>query len=116
MGGVLPDLGEGTWWERNVPSICTPSTTPGPVQPFGVRRMTAGQRTGRNSSPPAPPRASCWMARIRAWAAVSALCRAVKTAAGSSPATTTGSQPWAASSPTTSASSDRPSTVGPEIL
>ena len=37
----------GTWWAWNVPSTCTPSTTPGPVQPFGVRSTIAGQRGGR---------------------------------------------------------------------
>ena len=31
-----------------MPSTCTPSTTPGPVQPFGVRSTIAGQRGGRS--------------------------------------------------------------------
>ena len=30
--------------DPDVPSICTPSTMSGPVQPFGVRKMIAGQR------------------------------------------------------------------------
>ncbi len=37
-------LESGTWCARNVPWTCTPSTTSGPVQPFGVRRMIAGHR------------------------------------------------------------------------
>ena len=39
----------GTWCERNVPSICSPSMTFGPVHPFGLRRMIIGQR-GRSVS------------------------------------------------------------------
>ena len=34
----------GTWCERQVPSTCTPSTSRGPVQPFGVRSTIIGQR------------------------------------------------------------------------
>ena len=41
----------GTWCERQVPSTWTPSTSRGPVQPFGVRRTIIGQR-GRSPSPP----------------------------------------------------------------
>ena len=34
----------GTWCERHVPSTGLPSTSRGPVQPFGVRRISIGQR------------------------------------------------------------------------
>ena len=51
----------GTWCARHVPSTGSPSTTLGPVQPFGVRSTIIGQR-GRVVSP--PPRARCWIARI----------------------------------------------------
>ena len=34
--------GSGTWWARNVPSTCWPSTTGGQVQPFGVRSTIIG--------------------------------------------------------------------------
>ena len=37
----------GTWWARQVPSTGTPSTSFGPVQPFGVRSTIIGQWTAR---------------------------------------------------------------------
>ena len=49
---------------RAVPAIGVPSTTSGPVQPFGVRRMIIGQR-GRSVTPWS--RASCWIAVMRSW-------------------------------------------------
>ena len=71
-----------------------PSTTAGPVQPFGVRRMIAGHwwRTGRLG--PSPSLASAWIDRIESWADRSAASSAGNTWRGSSPATVTGSQPW----------------------
>ena len=59
----MTKLVTGTWWERNVPSVGLPSTTVGPVQPFGERRMIIGQR-GRSLKPLL--RASRWMRRISA--------------------------------------------------
>ena len=50
----------GTWCERQVPSTGTPSTSFGPVQPFGVRSTITGQR-GRSAPPSA--RAARWIAR-----------------------------------------------------
>ena len=46
----------GTWCERNVPSAGRPSTSFGPVQPFGVRSTIIGQR-GRSVRRPRAPRA-----------------------------------------------------------
>ena len=43
----------GTWCERHVPSTWTPSTSRGPVQPFGVRRTIIGQRGRRGDAPSA---------------------------------------------------------------
>ena len=40
----------GTWCARQVPSTGFPSTYFGPVQPFGVRSTSAGQR-GRSATP-----------------------------------------------------------------
>ena len=60
-------LPTGTWWARNVPSTGLPSTSFGPVQPFGVRRTIAGQR-GRSRKPWA--RVSSWIARMRGHAVV----------------------------------------------
>ena len=40
----------GTWCERNDPSAGRPSTSFGPVQPFGVRSTIIGQR-GRSVTP-----------------------------------------------------------------
>ena len=34
---------KGTWCERKVPSVCSPSTVFGPVQPLGVTSTIAGQ-------------------------------------------------------------------------
>ena len=51
----------GTWRERNVPSICRPSTTFVPVQPFGETRTIIGQH-GRVASPLV--RARCWSGLI----------------------------------------------------
>ena len=51
----------GTWCERQVPSTGLPSTSFGPVQPFGVRRTIIGQR-GRPGVPPLRAR-SRWISR-----------------------------------------------------
>ncbi len=50
---LTPD--SGTWCERHVPSVFWPSTSFGPVQPLGERRMISGQ-SGRVPSQ-SPPRA-----------------------------------------------------------
>ena len=76
----------GTWCARQVPSMGTPSTSRGPVQPFGVHSTSAGQR-GRSTGPPA---ASCPAAcsRMRAISAtISSSVAAIRscTAMGSSP-------------------------------
>ena len=42
--GLSASPASGTWCARNVPSTGTPSTSFGPVQPFGVRRTIIGQR------------------------------------------------------------------------
>ena len=73
----------GTWCERQVPSTGLPSTSFGPVQPLGVRRMIIGQR-GRTAV--AGARRACWIAAIssRTASSVAAIAGA---RAGSSPAT-----------------------------
>ena len=82
----------GTWCERHVPSVGRPSTSFGPVQPFGVRRTIIGQ-VGRSVDPatrrrldrrrPRPgPRPSS--AAISAWTVI-----------GSSPPTNRGRVPVA---------------------
>ena len=47
--GVVAGSDSGTWCARQVPSTCLPSTSCGPVQPFGVRSTIIGQRAGRPS-------------------------------------------------------------------
>ena len=42
--GLVRTSESGTWCARHVPSTGTPSTTPGPVHPFGVRNTIIGQR------------------------------------------------------------------------
>ena len=42
--GLFVQSASGTWCERKEPSIWTPSTTFGPVQPLGVRSTIIGQR------------------------------------------------------------------------
>ena len=49
----------GTWWLRQVPSTGRPSTSFGPVQPFGVRSTIIGQR-GRSRVAPSPLRHADW--------------------------------------------------------
>ena len=49
---VRPD--SGTWCARKVPCTWTPSTTSGPVQPFGVRRMIAGHPASTSRDPRSP--------------------------------------------------------------
>src|ERR1700690_1582621 len=51
----------GTWCARNVPSICKPSTTFGPVQPLGDLSTIIGQR-GRVAS--LLLRALLWICRM----------------------------------------------------
>ena len=49
--GFSASWASGTWCARKVPSTGRPSTSLGPVQPFGVRRTIIGQR-GRSLLPP----------------------------------------------------------------
>ena len=51
----------GTWCARKVPSMGLPSTSRGPVQPLGVRRIITGQ-AGRDRKPFL--RASAWISFI----------------------------------------------------
>ena len=62
MLGVLRSA-IGTWCERKDPSALSPSTSFGPVHPFGVRSTIIGHR-GRSG--PAPERACCWIREISA--------------------------------------------------
>jgi hypothetical protein len=73
-----------------VPSAGRPSTSFGPVQPFGVRSTIIGQR-GRAAA--LPERASDWIRRMSATALSTAAASAWCTAAGSWPATTSGAYP-----------------------
>ncbi len=41
----------GTWWARQVPSILSPSTSFGPVQPLGLRSTIIGHRGQTSFSP-----------------------------------------------------------------
>ena len=75
----------GTWCERQVPSTGTPSTSFGPVQPFGVRSTIIGQR-GRARAPPSA-RASRWIAAISSSTASSVAASGWCIGAGSSPST-----------------------------
>ena len=104
----------GTWCARQVPWICTPSTTSGPVQPLGVRRTISGHR-GRLPSQ-SPPRAAAWMARMSAHACARAAANRWCIPGRSSPSTSITSYPWPSSRDRTSAGSLRPSTVGPAIF
>ena len=82
----------GTWWDRQLPSIRLPSTSLGPVQPFGERSTIIGQ--GRRAAVFFRlPRASCWMSRIssRQWSRVAANAWCIS--AGSEPETTYGAWP-----------------------
>ena len=56
LGVVARRRASGTWCERHVPSTGRPSTSFGPVQPFGVRRTIIGQR-GRSARRRRAPRA-----------------------------------------------------------
>src|ERR671934_198058 len=71
----------GTWCERHVPSTGTPSTSFGPVQPFGVRRTISGH-AGRPLARLA--------ASIPSSASSSAAAKAWWTGSGSSPETRSG--------------------------
>ena len=53
-----------------MPVTLTPSTSAGPVQPLGLRRMIIGQRGRRPSQ--RPLRADCWISVIIAYAVASA--------------------------------------------
>ena len=77
----------GTWWERNVPSAGSPSTTFGPVQPFGVRSTIIGQR-GRVWPPSS--RARRWIAAISSSTSSSVAAISWCIVAGSSPSTKRG--------------------------
>ena len=79
----------GTWWARNVPSTCTPSTIGGQVHPFGVRSTIMRPAPASATSRPSRARAriSAIASRQRSTAPAMAWC----TSAGSSPATMTGS-------------------------
>ena len=81
----------GTWWARNVPSICWPSTTFGPVQPFG--RAQHDHRPLGRADHCRFERASSWIAAISSSAQSSAAAISWWTAAGSSPLTNTGAWP-----------------------
>ena len=48
MRRVLATAAIGTWCERQLPSTGLPSTSFGPVQPFGVRSTIIGQ-VGRDA-------------------------------------------------------------------
>jgi len=48
---VLPDAGQRTWCERNVPSTGFPSTTFGPVQPLGERRTSSASAPRHLAAP-----------------------------------------------------------------
>ncbi len=50
VGGFSRTADSGTWWERQVLSTGRPSTSLGPVQPLGVRRMIIGWRPAAMSS------------------------------------------------------------------
>ena len=105
----------GTWWARNVPSTWMPSTTCGagpalrraqhdrrPPGPAG-----AGPARGPGRGLDRPDR----VLRVRR-----AAYRAGNTCVGSSPATTTGAQPWLRGRPRRPRRTLRPRTVGPAIL
>ena len=90
---ATPD--SGTWWARLCPRPGRRRPRAGPVQPFGVRSTIAGQRVPDRSLGPSPARASAWIARIALVAPPErGVSSAGNTCRGSSPATTTGSQPW----------------------
>ena len=59
--GLVCVSDSGTWCDRQVSSTFLPSTSLGPVQPFGVRRMIIGH-SGRPVSPSS--RAARWIAAI----------------------------------------------------
>ena len=90
MVGPLASADSGTWCEREWSSVLRPSTSFGPVQPFGVRSTISGQR-GRCAWPLA--RASAWISAISSSAvsSVSAISRWIT--AGSEPSTKYGFQP-----------------------
>ena len=77
----------GTWCDRQVPSVCLPSTTFGPVQPFGVRSTIIGQ-VGR--SVPTRPRAAALIAATSSMTASIVSAISAWTVIGSSPATNRG--------------------------
>jgi len=78
----------GTWCARQKSSTFLPSTSFGPVHPFGLRRMIIGQRGAWPEA--APERASSWIARIMSVARsiASAISRCI--ASGSLPSTKIG--------------------------
>ena len=100
---VRPD--SGTWCARKVPCTWTPSTTSGPVQPFGVRRMIAGHPASTSRAPD-PPRARRSTRRTAPGTPH----------AGRHPRRRRGPSPGCAGTPSTSSSEVRPRTVGPAIL
>ena len=77
----------GTWWERKLPSAGSPSTSLGPVQPFGERRMIIGH-AGRSAA--LPVRASRWMVAMSSSAMSTAAAMSWCMVAGSSPSTSSG--------------------------
>ena len=81
---VVAPSAAGTWWARKVPSTGSPSTTSGPVHPFGVRSTIIGHARARSprrrcGRPAGSPRCGRERGRI---VAASCWC----TVAGSSPA------------------------------
>ncbi len=77
----------GTWWERQNPSVFSPSTVLGPVHPFGLRSTIIGQ-TGRPRCPPCARRALDRAMPVNAPSIAAAICACIT--AGSSPSTKTG--------------------------
>ena len=79
----------GTWWARNEPSTFLPSTSFGPVQPFGVRSTIIGQA---GFSSVVPERAWPWIRPISSQASSNAAAIWTSTPS-SSPETSSGLQP-----------------------
>jgi hypothetical protein len=109
---LTPD--SGTWCDRQVPVTRMPSTSSGPVHPFGLRSTIIGQR-GRLPSQ-LPSRAESWILRISAHAVAIAAATRWCMPGMSSPSTSSTEYPWPSNRDRTSAGSLRPSTVGPAIL
>jgi hypothetical protein len=89
---LLASSPNGTWCERQCPSVFRPSTSRGPVQPFGLRSTITGQRgTTPASRAASGPRARRWIAAIESSACASVCAIAGCMRAGSSLETNSGS-------------------------